>query len=157
MKAYRFGGDMGTVVTEEEIPADMVESAQQWRAELIEKVVEHDDALMEAYLGGEEPTNEQLKATLRKAVIACEIFPIMTGTALRNIGVQLVLDAVVDYLPSPVDLPPVKGIDPRDEETVLERKPADEEPFCALAFKLQDDKFVGQLAFFRVYSGTVKA
>lgn len=157
MKAYRFGGNMGMDVTEEEIPADMVEEAQKWRAEMIEKVVEHDDALMEAYLGGEEPTNEQLKATLRKAVIACEIFPIMTGTALRNIGVQLVLDAVVDYLPSPLDLPPVKGIDPRDEETALERKPSDEEPFCALAFKLQDDKFVGQLAFFRVYSGTVKA
>lgn len=157
MKAYRFGGEMGMDVTEEEIPADLVDEAKQWRAEMIEAIVAHDDALMEAYLGGEEPSIADLKKTLRKAVIANEIFPVMTGTALRNIGVQLVLDAVVDYLPSPIDLPPVKGIDPRDEETELLRNPSDEDPFCALAFKLQDDKFVGQLAFFRVYSGTVKA
>lgn len=156
MKAYRFGGEMGTVVTEEDIPADMLEEAQKWRNELIEKVVEHDDALMEAYLGGEEPTNEQLKVTLRKAVIANEIFPILTGSALKNIGVQLVLDAVVDYLPAPTDLPPVHGIDPKTDAEI-ERQPSDEDPFCALAFKLQDDKFVGQLAFFRVYSGSVKA
>ncbi len=157
MKAYRFGGEMGMTVTEEEIPADLLEEAQIRRAELIERVVEHDDVLMEAYLAGNEPTNEDLKKTLRKAVIANALFPIMTGTALRNIGVQLVLDAVVDYLPSPVDLPPVKGLDPKDEETVVERMASDEDPFCALVFKLQDDKFVGQLAFFRVYSGSVKA
>ncbi|USN89233.1 MAG: elongation factor G [Candidatus Nomurabacteria bacterium] len=157
MKAYRFGGEMGMQVTEEEVPADMLEAAQKWRGEMIEAIVAHDDALMEAYLGGEEPTVEQLKTTLRKAVIACEIFPVLAGTALRNIGVQLVLDAVVDYLPSPLDLPPVHGVDPKDEETVIERHPSDEEPFAALAFKLQDDKFVGQLAFFRVYSGVVKA
>ncbi|MCA9367490.1 elongation factor G [Candidatus Kaiserbacteria bacterium] len=157
MKAYRFGGEMGMDVTEEDIPADMVEDAKKWRAELIEKVVEHDDALMEAYFGGEEPTNEQIKTTLRKAVLANEIFPIMTGTALRNIGVQLVLDAVVDYLPAPTDLPPVEGVDPDDEEKEMTRKAEDSEPFSALVFKLQDDKFVGQLAFFRVYSGTVKA
>jgi elongation factor G len=157
MKAYRFGGEMGMEVTEEEIPEDMKAEAEKWRGEMIEKIVEHDDELMEAYLGGEEPSLEDLKKTLRKAVIANEIFPIMTGTALKNIGVQLVLDAVVDYLPSPVDLPPVQGVDPKDEETVIERKASDEEPFCALAFKLQDDKFVGQLAFFRVYSGIVKS
>ncbi len=157
MKAYRFGGTMGMDVTEEEIPTDLVETAQKWRGELIEKVVEHDDDLMEAYLGGDEPSLEDLKKTLRKAVLANAIFPIMTGTALKNIGVQLVLDAVVDYLPSPTDLPPVQGVDPKDEETVVERNPSDEESFSALAFKLQDDKFVGQLAFFRVYSGTVKA
>lgn len=157
MKAYRFGGEMGMTVTEEEIPAELLEEAQIRRAELIERVVEHDDVLMEAYLAGNEPTNEDLKKTLRKAVIANALFPIMTGTALRNIGVQLVLDAVVDYLPSPVDLPPVKGLDPKDEETVVERMASDEDPFCALVFKLQDDKFVGQLAFFRVYSGSVKA
>lgn len=157
MKAYRFGGQMGMDVTEEEIPADLVEEAQKWRAEMIEKVVEHDDALMEAFLEGNEPSNEDLKKVLRTAVIANEIFPVLTGSALKNIGVQLVLDAVVDYLPSPLDLPPVHGIDPKDEETVLERLPSDEEPFAALAFKLQDDKFVGQLAFFRVYSGTVQA
>ncbi|MCB9811218.1 MAG: elongation factor G [Candidatus Nomurabacteria bacterium] len=156
MKAYRFGGEMGMDVTEEEIPADLLDEAKKWRGELIEKVVEHDDALMEAYLGGEEPSLEDLKKTLRKAVIANEIFPIMTGTALKNIGVQLVLDAVVDYLPSPVDLPAVQGINPKNDEAI-ERKASDDEPFCALAFKLQDDKFVGQLAFFRVYSGTVKS
>jgi elongation factor G len=157
MKSYTFAGEMGMQVTEEEIPAEFLEEAQKRRAELIERVVEHDDALMEAYLGGEEPSTEDLKKTLRKAVLANEIFPIMTGTALQNIGVQLVLDAVVDYLPSPVDLPDIEGHDPQDEEVTLTRKPADESPFSALVFKLQDDKFVGQLAFFRVYSGSVKS
>ncbi|MCB9811422.1 elongation factor G [Candidatus Nomurabacteria bacterium] len=156
MKAYRFGGEMGMQVTEEEIPENLKAEADKWRAELIEKVVEHDDVLMEAFLEGNEPSLEDLKKTLRKAVIANEIFPILTGSALKNIGVQLVLDAVVDYLPSPLDLPPVEGTDPKNEETIT-RDPSDEAPFAALAFKLQDDKFVGQLAFFRVYSGTVKA
>ncbi len=157
MKSYTFEGEMGMDVKEAEIPDEFKEEAEKRRAELIERVVEHDDELMEAYLGGEEPSIEQLKATLRKAVIANEIFPVMTGTALQNIGVQLVLDAVVDYLPSPLDLPPVQGTDPRDESVVLERKPSDDEPMASLVFKLQDDKFVGQLAFFRVYSGTVKS
>jgi len=155
MKAYRFAGEMGTLVTEEEIPADMLEAAQKWRGELIEKVVEHDDVMMEAYFGGEEPTVEALKATLRKAVLANEIFPIMTGTSLQNIGVQLVLDAVVDYLPAPTDLPDTHGTDPKDEDLTVTRKPSDSESMSSLVFKLQDDKFVGQLAFFRVYSGTV--
>ena len=155
MKAYRFAGEMGMDVTEEEIPDNMLEEAKKWRGELIEKVVEHDDAMMEAYFGGEEPTVDALKATLRKAVLANEIFPIMTGTALQNIGVQLVLDAVVDYLPAPTDLPDIEGHDVNDEEVTLTRKPADDAPMASLVFKLQDDKFVGQLAFFRVYSGTV--
>ena len=157
MKAYRFGGEMGMTVTEEEIPADLLETAKEWRAVLVERVVEHDDVLMEAFLAGEEPTLEDLKKTLRVAVLKNELFPIMTGTALRNIGVQLVLDAVVDYLPSPVDLPPTHGTDPEDDEVVVERHATDTDPFSALVFKLQDDKFVGQLAFFRVYSGSVKA
>jgi elongation factor G len=157
MKSYTFAGEMGMLVSEEEIPAEFLEEATKRRAELIERVVEHDDSLMEAYLAGEEPTNEDLKKTLRKAVLANEIFPIMTGTALQNIGVQLVLDAVVDYLPSPIDLPDIEGHDPQDEEAIITRKPSDEEPMSALVFKLQDDKFVGQLAFFRVYSGTVKS
>lgn len=157
MKSYTFAGEMGMDVTEDEIPDEFKAEAEKRRAELIERVVEHDDALMEAFLDGTEPSNEDLKKTLRKAVLANEIFPIMTGTALQNIGVQLVLDAVVDYLPSPLDLPPTHGVDPRDEETVIERTASDEEPFSALVFKLQDDKFVGQLAFFRVYSGTVKS
>ncbi len=155
MKAYRFAGEMGMDVTEEEIPAELLENAKKWRGEMIEKIVEHDDELMEGYLGGEEPTIEQLKKTLRGAVIANEIFPVMTGTALQNIGVQLVLDAVVDYLPAPTDLEDIKGTDPKDEEKELTRKPEDDESMSALVFKLQDDKFVGQLAFFRVYSGTV--
>ncbi len=157
MKAYRFGGEMGMVVTEEDIPADLLAEAKTRRAELIERVVEHSDALMEAFLEGKEPSLDDLKQTLRQAVIAGEIFPVMTGSALKNIGVQLVLDAVVDYLPSPVDLPDIEGADPKDETIVISRRPADDDPFCALAFKLQDDKFVGQLAFFRVYSGMVKA
>lgn len=156
MKAYRFSGTMGMDVAEEEIPEDLQAEAEKRRAELIERVVEHDDELMEAYLGGEEPNNEQLKTTLRKAVLANELFPIMTGSALQNIGVQLVLDAVVDYLPAPTDLPPIEGVNPKTEAEET-RLPKDDDPFCSLVFKLQDDKFVGQLAFFRVYSGTVKA
>ncbi len=157
MKAYKFEGEMGMDVTEYDIPEEFKAEAETRRGELIERVVEHDDALMEAYLAGEEPTVEQLKATLRKATLANEIFPVMAGTALQNIGVQLVLDAVVDYLPSPLDLADTEGTDPKDEETVVTRKASDEEPFSALVFKLQDDKFVGQLAFFRVYSGVVKS
>ncbi len=156
MKTYRFQGNMGMDVVEEEIPDDMREEAEKFRGLLIEAVVEHDDELMEAYLGGNEPSAQDLKRTLRKAVLANKIFPVMTGTALQNIGVQLVLDAVVDYLPAPTDLPPVEGVDPKTEEKLL-RHAKDEEPFCALVFKLQDDKFVGQLAFFRVYSGVVKS
>ncbi len=156
MKAYTFEGNMGTDIKEQEIPEELKADAEKYHAELIERVVEHDDALMEAYLGGEMPTLEQLKATLRKAVIANEIFPVFTGSALKNIGVQLVLDGVVDYLPAPTDLPPVKGIDPKTEAEIV-RNATDEDPFCALAFKLQTDPFVGQLTFFRVYSGVVKA
>ena len=156
MKAYVFEGEMGMVVKEIEIPTELQAEAEKYRAELIERVVEHDDTLMEAFLEGNLPNNEDLKATLRKAVIANQIFPVMTGSALKNIGVQLVLDAVVDYLPAPTDLPPVKGINPKDDSEVF-RSASDEEPFCALAFKLQTDPFVGQLTFFRVYSGIVKA
>jgi elongation factor G len=157
MKSYSFGGEMGMDVTEAEIPDEFLAEAKKRRAELVERVVEHDDVLMEAFLEGKEPSNEDLKKTLRKAVLANEIFPVMTGTALQNIGVQLVLDAVVDYLPSPLDLPDTEGTDPDNDEVVVTRKPADEEPLSALVFKLQDDKFVGQLAFFRVYSGTFKS
>jgi len=156
MKAYRFEGNMGMDVVEEEIPADMQAAAEKYRGEMIEAIVEHDDELMEAYLGGEEPELKNLKKTLRKAVIANEIFPIMAGTSLQNIGVQLVLDAVVDYLPAPTDLPPVEGINPKNKEEIT-RQASDEEPFCGLVFKLQDDKFVGQLAFFRVYSGVIQS
>jgi elongation factor G len=156
MKAYTFEGEMGTTIVEHEIPSELQSDAEMYRAELVERVVEHDDALMEAYLGGEVPTIEQIKATLRKAVIANEIFPVFTGSALKNIGVQLVLDGVVDYLPAPTDLEAVKGTNPNDDSEIT-RSASDDEPFCALAFKLQTDPFVGQLTFFRVYSGVVKA
>jgi elongation factor G len=156
MKSYRQEGAMGENVIEGEIPANLLEDAKKYRAELVEKIVEQDDALMTDYLDGKEPSLEQLKTTLRKAVIANKIFPVMTGSALKNKGVQLVLDAVVDYLPSPVDMPPVKGTDPRTGEEI-ERHASDTEPFTALAFKLQADPFVGQLTFFRVYAGTIEA
>ncbi len=156
MKAYTFSGNMGEEVIEGEIPANLVEDAKKYRAELIERIVEQDDAAMGAYLEGKEPSLEELKAILRKAVINNEIFPVYTGSALKNKGVQLVLDAVVDYLPSPVDLKPVTGTNPKTGEPV-ERHASDDEPFCALAFKLQTDPFVGALTFFRVYSGTLTA
>ncbi len=156
MKAHTFEGEMGTDIKEQEIPAELLEDAKTFRAELIERVVEHDDALMEAYLAGQEPTIEQIKVTLRKAVLANQLFPVMTGSALKNIGVQLVLDGVVDYLPAPTDLPAVNGVNPNTDEAV-QRTASDNEPFCALAFKLQTDPFVGQLTFFRVYSGVVKS
>ncbi len=156
MKAYRFEGSMGEEVIEGEIPANLLEDAKKYRAELVERIVENDDVAMSAYLEGKEPTLEELKKILRKAVIANAIFPVFTGSALKNKGVQLVLDGVVDYLPSPLDLPPVKGINPKNGEE-LTRYANDEEPFTALAFKLQADPFVGQLTFFRVYAGTLEA
>jgi elongation factor G len=156
MKAYRFEGEMGMNVVESEIPDDLKADAESARAELIEKIVEHDDEMMSAYLEGKEPSHDDLVKTMRKAVVGNKLFPVMTGSALKNKGVQLVLDAVADFLPSPAELPPVKGKDPKTGEEI-ERKPSDDEPFCALAFKLQADPFVGQLTFFRVYSGVVKS
>lgn len=156
MKAYKFEGEMGNQVIECEIPAELLEDAKKYRAELVEKIVEHDDALMEAFLEGKEVSIELLKETLRKAVIANKLFPVFTGSALKNKGVQLVLDAVIEYLPSPLDIPAVKGIDPNTNEEIV-RHAKDDEPFSALAFKLQTDPFVGQLTFFRVYSGTIEA
>jgi elongation factor G len=156
MKAYTFEGEMGMNVVEHEIPEELKADAEKYHAELVERIVENDDEQMSAYLEGNVPSYEELKKTLRKAVIENKIFPVMTGSSLKNVGVQLILDAVVDYLPSPVDLPPVKGTDPKTEAEI-ERHASDTDPFCALAFKLQADPFVGQLTFFRVYSGTVKA
>jgi elongation factor G len=156
MKAYTFEGEMGMKVVECEIPDELRAEAEKFHGELVERIVENDDAQMNAYLEGKEPSYDELVVTLRKAVIANKIFPVMTGSALKNMGVQLILDAVVDFLPSPVDLPPVKGIDPRTGNEV-ERSASDDETFCALAFKLQTDPFVGQLTFFRVYSGVVKS
>ncbi len=156
MKAYYFEGEKGINIIEKEIPTELLEDAKLYHAELIEKIVEHDDVLMSKYLEGNEPTIEELKPVIRKAVIENKIFPVFTGSALKNVGVQLVLDAVVDYLPSPLDIPAVKGINPNTGEEVL-RHATDDEPFCALAFKLQNDPFVGALTFFRVYSGTIES
>jgi elongation factor G len=156
MKAFTFTGNMGEDVIEGEVPEQYKEEALKYRAEFVERIVEHDDAQMTAFFEGNEPSLEELKATLRKAIIANDIFPVYAGSALKNKGVQLVLDAVVDYLPSPLDLPPVKGVNPKTDEEI-ERKPDDAEPFTALAFKLQTDPFVGALTFFRVYAGTVSA
>ena len=155
-KAYTFTGSMGEEVNEGEVPEQYKADMEKYRAELVERIVSTDDTAMNAFLEGNEPSLEELKVIMRKAVIANEIFPVYTGSALKNKGVQLVLDAVVDYLPSPVDLPPVKGTNPKTGEEVT-RAVSDSEPFTALAFKLQTDPFVGALTFFRVYAGTVSA
>jgi elongation factor G len=156
MKAYRFEGEMGIKVVEGEIPDSHKVEADKYRAELVEKIAEQDDQLMNEYLEGKVISDDILKSTLRKAVIGNKIFPVFAGSALKNKGVQLVLDGVVDYLPSPLDIPPIKGIDPKTGEEII-RNASDTEPFSALAFKLQSDPFVGQLTFFRVYSGTIEA
>ncbi|MDE2172421.1 MAG: elongation factor G [Patescibacteria group bacterium] len=156
MKAYYFEGEKGSQIIEKEIPAEMADEAAKYRAEMIEKIVETDDASMTKFLEGAEFSLDELKTLTRKAVIANDLFPVFTGSALKNVGVQLVLDAVVDYLPSPLDIPPVKGIDPNTGAEVV-RHTSDTEPFCAMAFKLQNDPFVGALTFFRVYSGTIEA
>jgi len=156
MKAYDFEGELGKDVIEIEIPENLKADAEKYRGELIEKIVENDEDLMNKYLEGEEINIETLKKIARKATIENKLFPVFCGSALKNKGVQLVLDGVIDYLPSPLDIPAVKGVDPKTDEEV-ERKADDNEPFAALAFKLQTDPFVGQLTFFRVYSGTLEA
>lgn len=156
MKSYTFEGDMGEKVIEGEIPVELLEEAKSKREKMVEKIAETDDALVEKYLEGQEISEEEIKAGLRKAVVGVKIVPVIMGTALRNKGVQLLLDAVVDYLPSPLDLPPVKGENVKTGEEV-EINPSAEEPFAALAFKIAADPFVGQLTFFRIYSGSVKA
>ena len=156
MEAISFSGDKGVIVTRGPIPEEYKADAEKYHAELIEKIVENDEALMTAYLDGKVPDIATLKKTLRKAVIDNNIFPVFCGSALKNRGVQLVLDAVVDYLPSPLDIKAVSGINP-DNDEVVERGPSDSEPFSALAFKVASDPFVGQLIFIRVYSGTLSA
>lgn len=156
MKAYYFEGEMGNKVIEKDIPENMMEDAKKYRGELLERIVENDEVVMNEYLEGKEPSLEVLKELLRKAVIANEIFPVYAGSALKNKGVQLVLDAVVDYLPAPTDIKAVTGTDPETDEPIV-RHADDKEPFSALAFKSMSDPFVGQLVFFRVYSGTVEA
>ena len=155
MKAYHYDGDEHENPTEIEIPAELKSVAEEKRMELIETVSMFDDALMEKYLEGNELSVEEIKSAIRKGVIAGEFYPVLCGTALGNKGVKLALDAVLDYLPAPTDIPPVKGIDMNDNP--IERKASDSEPFSALAFKVMNDPFVGNLTFFRVYSGTLKS
>jgi len=157
MKAEVYYDDEGKDVREEEIPADLQELAEEYRQNLIEAVAESDDTLLEKFFGGEELTTEEINAAIRTATINCTMTPVLCGTSYRNKGVQPLLDAVVAYMPSPLDIPAIKGTDPDDPEVVLERKPSDTEPLAALAFKIMTDPFVGKLAFCRVYSGTMEA
>lgn len=156
MKAEIYTNDLGTDILEEDIPTEYLDQAQEYREKLIEAVAETDEELMMKYLEGEEITNEELKAGIRKATINVEFFPVLCGSAFKNKGVQLMLDAVIDYLPSPLDIPAIKGINP-DTDAEETRPASDEEPFAALAFKIMTDPFVGRLTFFRVYSGVLQS
>ena len=151
MRAEIYTNDLGTDIKDEEIPADMLEIAQKYRAEMVEKISETDDDLMMKFLDGEEPTVPELKKALRKAVCTNQIVPVTCGTAFKNKGVQLMLDAVIDYLPSPLDVNAIEG--ELEDGTIVERHSSDDEPFAALAFKVMTDPFVGRLTFLRVYSG----
>ena len=155
MQAYIYNDDKGDDITVTSDLGDMAEDAELYRAELVEKICELDDDLMMMYLDGEEPSVDQLKAVLRKATCECAAIPVCCGTAYRNKGVQKLLDAVIEFMPSPVDIPAIKGVDEAGNE--VERHSSDEEPFSALAFKIMTDPFVGKLAFFRVYSGTMNS
>jgi elongation factor G len=155
MRALYFEGTDGQDVKAVEIPESLKQQAEVWRQKMVEKIVSEDEALLNKYLAGEKISIEELRAALRKATIAYRLVPVFFGTSLRNKGIQPMLDGVCYYLPSPVDLPPTKGIDPATGESI-ERKPSDAEPFCALAFKIATDPFVGSLTYFRVYSGTFK-
>ena len=157
MRAEVYYDDQGKDVRDEPIPEDMMELAEEYRGKLIESVAETDDALMEKYFAGEELTEEEIKDAIRKATIACTMNPVCCGTSYRNKGVQPLLDNIVEYMPSPLDIPAIKGTDPDDPEKEMERHPSDDEPFSALAFKIMVDPFVGKLAFFRVYSGHLAA
>jgi elongation factor G len=156
MKAIFYGNDLGTDIEEREIPAEYQDQADEYREKLVEAVAELDEELMEKYLGGEEISNAELKAAIRKGTVNVEFYPVICGSAFKNKGVQLMLDAVIDYLPSPVDVPAIKGTLPDTDEEVL-RPSSDEEPFSALAFKVMTDPYVGKLTFFRVYSGTLQS
>ena len=155
MKAIYFEGKEGEMVKEKEIPQDLEGKAKKWRGKLIEKIVAEDAILLEKYLAKKEISFDELRNGLRKAVIHCKVFPVLSGSLFKRIGVQPLIDGIIYYLPSPVDLPSVKGTDPRTGE-VLERKALDSEPFAALSFKIATDPYVGALTYFRVYSGTLK-
>ncbi|HIU68176.1 MAG TPA: elongation factor G [Candidatus Caccomorpha excrementavium] len=155
MKAYYYLDDKGDKIEITEIPDDMKDQAEEYRASMIESICETDDDLLEKYLEGETPTEDELKAALRKATISVDIIPVLCGSAYRNKGVQKLLDAVIEYMPAPTDIPDIKGVDEDGNE--VHRRSSDDEPFAALAFKIMTDPFVGKLAYFRVYSGTLNA
>ncbi len=155
MKAEVYYDDDGKDIREEEIPAELLDEATQLREEMVEAAAEQNDELMDKFLEGEELTNDEIVSALRQGTLACALTPVLCGTSYRNKGVQPLLDAVVAYLPSPLDVPPVHGILPKDPDTDVVRHASDDEPFSALAFKIAADPFVGKLAFFRVYSGTI--
>jgi len=157
MKAIRFSGEFGEKVEEGEIPADLTEQTKVMREKLVEKVSGSDEILMEKFLEGQKINEEELRAGIRRATLANEIVPVLCGTALKNKGAQTLLDGVIDFLPSPLDIPPVEGMDAKDENKKITRQTSDDEPFSALAFKVATDPFAGQLTFFRVYSGVLKA
>ena len=156
MEAIVYEDDLGKVADEVAIPEDMQDLAEEYREKLLEAVAEVDDSLMEKYLGGEEISEEEIKTAIRKATIACNMCPVTCGTSYRNKGVQPMLDAIVDFMPAPTDIPPIKGVNPETAEED-HRPSSDSEPFAALAFKIMADPFVGKLAFFRVYSGTLSS
>ncbi|MDQ0201812.1 elongation factor G [Neobacillus ginsengisoli] len=157
MNAVFYGNDLGTDIQVREIPEEYKAQAEEYREKLVEAVAELDEELMEKYLGGEEITKEELKAGIRKGTVNVEFYPVICGSAFKNKGVQLMLDAVIDYLPSPLDVPAIKGHAPDAEDEVIERHSSDEEPFSALAFKVMTDPYVGKLTFFRVYSGMLES
>ena len=156
MKANIYKNELGTEFTVEDIPSDLVEVAEKYRAELLENIAEHDEELMEKYLEGEELTEEEIKRAIRTATIANAMNPVLCGSAYKNKGVQPLLDAIVDYMPSPIDVPDIKGVDPKTDEPTV-RKSSDDEPFAALSFKIATDPYVGKLAFTRIYSGSVES
>jgi len=157
MRAFFYRDEQGKIMEELDIPDDMKALSEEWRAKLVEAIASTDERLMNKFLGGETLTEAELKAALRKAVINVDLIPVLCGSALKNKGVQFMLDAIVDYLPSPLDIPPIKAFNPDNLEEAVERPASDTAPFTALAFKIAADPFVGKLAFFRVYSGTLKA
>ncbi|MCI5775149.1 MAG: elongation factor G [Aerococcus sp.] len=157
MEAEIYGDDLGTVINEEEIPEEYKEDAEKWHNNLVEACADLDDDLMMAYLDGEEIAPDQLKAVIRRATLDLDMFPVLCGSAFKNKGVQMMLDAVIDYLPAPTDVPPIKGVSKDDPDETIEVKADDKAPFAALAFKVATDPYVGRITFIRVYSGTLKS
>lgn len=157
MEAEVYGDDLGTVINQEEIPEEYKEEAEKWHSNLVEACADLDDELMMSYLEGEEITPEQLKDVIRRATLNLDMFPVLCGSAFKNKGVQMMLDAVIDYLPAPTDVPPIKGVSKDDPDTTIEVRANDKAPFAALAFKVATDPYVGRITFIRIYSGSLKS